>query len=295
LNEQAENLKRVKWGERVIVLAILATLAIGVGIKVNDGSQTPVSQNSSPVSNQTASNQQPATSPEVLPRRKGMTNRVGMEFVWIRPGSFTMGSEKGEDNEKPAHQVTIREGLYMGKYEVTQAQWRQAMGTNPSESKSDGLPVGNVSWSDAQQFIGKLNEMNDGFVYRLPSEAEWEYACRAGTTGDDVGNLASMAWYNDNSGGQAHPVGQKRANAFGLYDMHGNVWEWCVDTWHKDYNGAPADGSAWTTGGDINLRALRGGSWLSVAAICGFSNRGGYYPRTRDRDNGVRVVATARK
>src|SRR5205085_9149218 len=120
---------------------------------------------------------------------------------------FMMGSETGDADEKPVHQVTIREGFYMGKYEVTQAQWKQVMGNNPSYfNNCDQCPVEMVSWNDAQEFIKKLNAMNDGYVYRLPSEAEWEYAARAGTTGDYAGDLDAMAWYLNNSGNKTHPV-----------------------------------------------------------------------------------------
>ena len=133
----------------------------------------------------------------------------------------------------------------MGRYEVTQAQWQAVMGNNPSNFKGcDQCPVETVSWDDAQEFIRKLNAQNDGYKYRLPSEAEWEYACRAGTTGDYAGNLDEMAWYGKNSGGKTHSVGQKQANGLGLYDMHGNVWEWVEDRYHHNYNRAPTDGSA---------------------------------------------------
>ncbi|HJR06700.1 MAG TPA: SUMF1/EgtB/PvdO family nonheme iron enzyme [Pyrinomonadaceae bacterium] len=295
LNEQTGNLKRVEREDKIIALAILALFVIAAVVKINDWLRTPISENSSPVSNQSTSNQQPTNSPKETNLKKSITNRIGMELVWIPPGSFMMGSENGDINEKPVHQVTIREGFYMGKYEVTQAQWRQVMGKNPSAFKGDSLPVEHVSWNDAQKFIGKLNELNDGFLYRLPSEAQWEYACRAGTAEDYAGNLDSIAWYKDNSGEQPHPVGQKQANAFGLYDMYGNVWEWCADIWRNNYDGAPTDGSVWSGGGDASLRALRGGSWIYEAYSCRCANRAEYGPGKRDPDNGFRVVASARR
>lgn len=193
-------------------------------------------------------------------------NQIGMELVSVPAGSFMMGSENGSSDEKLVHQVTIRKGFYMGKYEVTQAQWQQVMKGNPSNFKNcQQCPIENVSWDDAQGFIRKLNAMNDGYVYRLPTEAEWEYACRAGTTGDYAGGLDAMAWYYENSGNMTHPVGQKQPNAFGLYDMLGNVWEWCEDWYHDSYNGAPTDGSAWESGGERKQRVLRGGSWIDIA------------------------------
>jgi formylglycine-generating enzyme required for sulfatase activity len=199
----------------------------------------------------------PAAMPGVVVR-----NQLGMELVYMPAGSFMMGSEKGRSNEKPVHRVMIREGFYMGRYEVTQAQWQSVMDNNPSYFKGENNPVEQVSWDDAVAFINKLNEMNDGYKYRLPTEAEWEYACRAGTTGDYAGDLDEIAWYKDNSGKATHPVGQKQPNAFGLYDMHGNVWEWCQDYWHDNYNGAPTDGSVWSSGGNSSERVLRGGSWV---------------------------------
>jgi formylglycine-generating enzyme required for sulfatase activity len=222
-------------------------------------------------------------------------NRIGMEFVYVPAGSFMMGSENGESNEKPMHQVAIREGFYMGKYEVTQAQWQQVMGSNPSNFENcDQCPVERVSWNDAQEFIKKLNAQNDGYTYRLPSEAEWEYACRAGTTGDYAGDLDSMAWYGEYPGGKTHPVGQKQSNAFGLYDMHGNVWEWCEDIWHKNYDGAPSDGSTWMSGGDSSKRVLRGGGLNPDAAVLRSAFRLRDDPGIRDISVGLRVVAVSR-
>jgi len=165
-------------------------------------------------------------------------NSIGMEFMYIPEGSFQMGSTNGNGDEKPVHKVTISQGFFMGRTEVTQTQWQAVMGNNPSGFKDCGnCPVENVSWDDAQSFIAKLNAQNDGFKYRLPSEAEWEYAARSGTTGDYAGNLDSMAWYSANSGSKTHPVGTKQANAWGLYDMHGNVWEWCQDWYSDSYYG----------------------------------------------------------
>lgn len=235
----------------------------------------------------------PTLTPMAQPRT--IQNRYGIEMVLIPPGSFIMGSTHGNDNERPVHRVTISYFFYMGRTEVTQAQGQQVMGSNPSHFKGDNLPVEQVSWDDAQAFVDKLNQLHDSYFYRLPSEAEWEYACRAGSTGDYADALDSMAWYSDNSGGTTHEVGTKQANAFGLYDMHGNVWEWCEDWYHSSYNGAPLDGSAWLNGGEQKYRVLRGGSWFSHGSnYTRSAYRGWYSPELRFNYVGFRVVAVAR-
>ena len=177
-----------------------------------------------------------------------------------------------ERDEAPAHRVVISMPFYLGKYEVTQEEWYKIMGNNPSEFKSEKVgmnsrrhPVEMVSWNDAQEFLKRLNARSSGVTFRLPTEAEWEYAARAGTQtaysfGDNPAQLGDYEWYDDNSHDMTHPVGEKLPNAFGLYDMHGNVWEWLTDSWHENYRGAPTDGSAWEQGGDAEQRLLRGGS-----------------------------------
>lgn len=224
-----------------------------------------------------------------------------IELVWIPPGSFEMGSNRGEADEKPVHRVTIKKGFYMGKYEVTQKQWQAIMGNNPSYFKGDNLPVEKVLWDDAQEFIKKLNEISDRYTFRLPTEAEWEYACRAGTTGDYAGDLDEMAWYENNSGKQTHPVGMKKPNGWGLYDMLGNVFEWCQDRLHDNYEGAPNNGSAWESYGSRDLRVKRGCAWKMPIEYCSSTGRGGgvygeAYKIESYRNNyeGFRVVAVAR-
>lgn len=220
-------------------------------------------------------------------------NKIGMEMVLIPAGSFMMGSNSGDADEKPVHQVNIDRPFFIGKFEVTQEQWQAVMGDNPSNFKDCGgnCPVENVSWDDANEFIRRLNEMNDGHIYRLPTEAEWEYACQAGTTGDYAGDLKEMAWFSENSGNRTHAVGQRQLNAWGLADMHGNVWEWCEDWYHETYHGAPANGSAWVTGGEQKLRVLRGGSWVSDAGKVRSANRHHLTPVSRTYYFGLRVVA----
>lgn len=209
-------------------------------------------------------------------RSAAFTNSIGMEFVYIQPGTFQMGSSNGEYDEKPVHTVRISRGFLMQAREATQGEWRAVMGSNPSYLSGCGAdcPVENVSWNDVQNFIRKLNAKGEG-EYRLPTEAEWEYACRAGTTGDYGGpSLDEMGWYTLNSGQTkyewltTHPVGEKKPNAWGLYDMHGNVWEWCQDKYEQFYYAAsPASDPA----GPVTDRpehVARGGAWYTDGARC---------------------------
>lgn len=217
-------------------------------------------------------------------------NNVGMEFAYIPAGSFQMGSDKSDSRGTPIHQVTFASGFYMGRYEVTEAQWQKVMGNAPEFGGcGDNCPVSGVSWNDVQEFVKKLNAQNDGYTYHLPSEAEWEYAARAGTKGDDVADADSVAWSKENSGGKRHPVGQKKPNVWGLYDMYGNVDEWVTDYFHFHYEGAPTDGSAWMTGGDTDFRTTRGGS--SDYGIDHLSRREQLKPDAKVLGTGFRVVA----
>ena len=185
------------------------------------------------------------------------------EMVEIPVGSFEMGSNSGY-SANPVHVVNISKAFALAETEVTQGQWRAVMGNNPSKFSNCGndCPVENVNWDDAQEFVRRLSQKT-GRTYRLPSEAEWEYACRAGEAqkkycGSE--DLSSVAWYEGNSDSRKHPVAGKQANAWGLYDMSGNVWEWTEDCWNENYLGAPIDGSAWRSG-NCTLRVMRGGSW----------------------------------
>ena len=201
---------------------------------------------------------------------------LNLEMAYIRPGTFQMGEGSG------AHQVTLTKAYWLGATEVTQGQYDAIVGTNPSYFKGTDLPVEQVTWYEALEFCRKLTErertagrLPEGYEYTLPTEAQWEYACRAGTTGDYAGNLDEMAWCDQNSDGTTHPVRQKRANAWGLHDMHGNVWEWCLD-WYGDYPGGsvrdptgPASGSE---------RVFRGGSWGFTARLCRSAYRGSVAP-----------------
>jgi len=200
-------------------------------------------------------------------RDKLKDGSLGPEMVQIPGGTFQMGSSDGYDDEKPVHTVTVK-SFAMGKYEVTLEEYDKFCEATKREKPSDlgrgKRPVINVNWDDAKAYIKWLSEQT-GKDYRLPTEAQWEYACRAGSVGkysfgDDVNQLGNYGWYHGNSGGKTHPVGEKQANKFGLYDMHGNVWEWLEDVWHENYTGAPVDGSAWVSGGS-NIHLLHGGSW----------------------------------
>ncbi len=218
-------------------------------------------------------------------------------MVRVEGGTFTMGatSEQGseaESDEKPAHQVTLS-SFSIGKYEVTQEEWEAVMGSNPSNFKGAKRPVERVSWNDCQEFIRKLNQMT-GKRFRLPTEAEWEYAARGGNRSQGYkyagGNsIGSVAWYTDNSNNKTHPVGQKQSNELGLYDMAGNVWEWCQDWYDSSYYGkSPSTNPVNNT--SASRRVLRGGSWYNYAGICRVSRRYDLAPARRIDDLGLRLA-----
>ena len=218
---------------------------------------------------------------------------LGMEFVKVPAGSFVMGSpedEEGRDSDERQREVRISQGFWLGKYEVTQGEWEAVMGTNPSEFAECGArcPVEEVSWDDVQEFIRRLNERESGsgYAYRLPTEAEWEYAARAGTAGARHGELDEIAWWAWNSGWTTHPVGEKRANAWGLHDMLGNVWEWTAD-WYRSYPGARYEFDY--TG---SHRVDRGGGWFSYARLVRSASRASYPPGARRDSIGFRLVRT---
>jgi len=219
-----------------------------------------------------------------------------MKFKPILGGTFTMG----EDGE--SHQVTLTKPFELGVYAVTQEQYENVMGKNRSKFKGPRNPVEQVSWDDAVEFCRRLSELpaekSEGYVYQLPTEAEWEYACRAGTKtkysfGDSESELVDYAWYVENSGMTTHPVGGKKPNPWGLYDMHGNVFEWCQD-WHGDYRrGSVTDPSGASLG---SVRVYRGGSWKVrlLSGLCHSANRRGT-PGRRRHDLGFRVLRSSIK
>jgi formylglycine-generating enzyme required for sulfatase activity len=256
--------------------------------------------------------------------REALSDDISISMLFIPSGSFTMGSpptepqrkKPGPHQHKPGQQHTVTlQAFCMGQFPITQAQWRIVAGwpkinrdlkPNPSTFKDPNNPVDSVSWDDANEFCARLSR-HTGRHYSLPSEAQWEYACRAGTEnpfhfGDTLTpELARYDWseiYGDTAVEKQErergtsPVGSFPANAWGLHDMHGNVWEWCLDNWHSSYKGAPTDGSDWkykTDNRDAN-KVLRGGSWITDPTHCGSATRNLYFARLSIDDDGFRVV-----
>jgi formylglycine-generating enzyme required for sulfatase activity len=227
-----------------------------------------------------------------------ISNSIGMQFVLVQPGTFQMGSDDGESDEKPVHAATISKPYYIGKYEVTQAQWQAIMGSNPSHFKGDTRPVEQVSWNDAQDFIHKLNEKESTNSYRLPTEAEWEFAARGGIQSRGFKfagsfNVGDVAVYGANSGYETKPVGSKSANELGIFDLSGNVWEWCQD-WYGNYESGQFANP--TGPASSQRRVLRGGSWLNTDHFCRSAYRIGGIPDLRDYYYGLgfRLVQDSR-
>lgn len=254
--------------------------------------------------------QQPNTN---LALKEHIVNNIGMKFVLIPAGNFKMGSmfdpsevadryggeAKYYEDERPQHSVEITKPFYLQSTEVTQGQWKKVMESDntPSHFKEcgDDCPVDSVSWYDAQDFIKRLNQLENTKKYRLPTEAEWEYACRAGTTtafsfGDELDKIDEYAWYKDNSASQTHPVRQKKPNDWDLYDMHGNIKEWCYD-WYAAYDPRQvSDPSGPDTGYPYHHRVLRGGSWKEGAQLLRSSHRRHGDPNNRYDFGGFRVA-----
>ena len=262
----------------------------------------------------TVNTQGPATKPchkQAQYFVESLDDTVELEMVSIPGGKFTMGAPQEEsesrEDERPRHLVTVKP-FFMGKYPITQAQWRAIaslpkikhdLHPDPSYFKGDNRPVERVSWYDADEFCDRLSKVT-GRTYRLPSEAEWEYACRAQTTtpfhfgATITTNLANFCQQDQSMNKverkQTTDVGSFPANAFGLYEMHGNVWEWCADNWHEDYQDAPSDGSVWVINGNSEYRILRGGSWDYFPTFCRCTYRFFENPQVKDKEFGFRVV-----
>ena len=241
--------------------------------------------------------EEPEPKPDVS--RQDFTETVsGVKFdmVYVKGGTFSMGATKEQgsdafDREKPVHSVTLSD-YYIGKFEVTQGLWKAVMGDNPSYfKKGDDYPVECVSWNDIQDFLTKLNKLI-GKKYALPTEAQWEYAARGGAKSNKYiysgsNTVGDVAWYEDNSDGETHPVGKKQANELGIYDMSGNVDECCSDCFGDYSSDSQTDPTGPTNGG---YRVLRGGSWNGDANDCRVSNRGNVFPDSRSSVLGFRVV-----
>ena len=242
--------------------------------------------------------QQPVVRPTVVNSNNisiPVKDGISIDMVRVEAGTFTMGAtpemENPWDGEKPTHQVTLTNDYYIGKYEVTQALWKAVMGKNPSDFKGDNLPVEKVSWDDCQEFISKLNRIT-GKTFRLPTEAEWEYAARGGKKSrgyqySGSNNLSDVAWYVGNSWSKTHAVGSKQANELGIYDMSGNVWEWCQDWYGKYSSSSHTNPTGANSGSD---RVFRGGGWDISARFCRSSYR--YFITPDDHCNflGLRLV-----
>jgi len=263
-----------RFGVVAMVLPVLAVITVALLLAVFPGRQDKKPQ---------------------PPGLQPVVNSVGIELVPVPGGIFTMGSKpgKGAADETPAHVVRV-EPFYLGKYEVTQAQWQRVMGYNPSSYKHPQRPVDQVTWLEIQSFISRLNRLEGTTLYRLPSEAEWEYAARAGTTtkwsfGDEPSSLSRFAWFGQQGDIGTQPVGGRAPNPWGLFDMYGNVWEWVQDCWHDNYQKAPHEGNIWS-GGDCSRRMLRGGGWNSPANFARSAVRGSYSPQLNDPDNGFRLA-----
>ncbi|MDQ3133043.1 MAG: formylglycine-generating enzyme family protein [Acidobacteriota bacterium] len=307
---------------RLVPLAILIVImALGIGgviLWFDLNSKKPNETTKARIINKS----DPATAGKVI------KNSVGMELIYIPPGDFIMGSSEDEinkalievskyqkdagsnrfENETPPRKISIKDGFWMGKYEVTQAQWQAVMNENPSHFKECGAncPVEQVTWDDAQVFVEKLNAENDGLEYRLPTEAEWEYAARAGTTtvfsfGDTLNssqaNFDGNFPYDSTKGkyiARTIVVGSYQPNAFGLYDMHGNAWEWTQDIYNPNYQNLLTDGSANSIVGESNLRVLRGGSWYNSGFYCRSAYRFKLTPNSRSNNVSLRIAALAK-
>lgn len=215
----------------------------------------------------------------------------GIELIYIPPGEFDMGSNSGVESERPVHRVRITKGFWMSKYLVTQKQWRDVMGTNPSRFPyGDNYPVEQVSWHEAQSFIQRLNQLS-GKTFRLPTEAEWEYACRARSTGERYGDINAIAWYVGNSGGSTRVVGTRAENDFGLYDMLGNLWEW-VEDWYGENYYSISPGTDPKGPGTGQYRVRRGGSWQDAADLVRSARRAAGRPDSKGNYIGFRIIRT---
>ena len=278
-----------------IVIGVIAVVGIIIGVNSNGNSSDSGNSKQTGGAIQSGNN----TLSQQIFSKTYTANGVSFDMMMVKAGTFTMGAtsemEDPDSGEKPAHQVTLTNDYYIGKTEVTQALWKAVMGNNPSYFKGyfkgDNLPVENVSWDDCQKFISKLNSLT-GQNFRLPTEAEWEFAARGGNKSNHYqysgsNDLGDVAWYYGNSGDKTHVVATKQPNELGLYDMSGNVWEWCSD-WYGNYSSSSLTNPTGPNSG--SYRATRGGSWYNYARICRSSDRGASAPDFSGFDLGLRLV-----
>ena len=273
--------------------------SVGAGIANQQQSENQQSSNTYVASSSNNSSGTPSVASGSNTISIPVKDGISIDMVKVEAGTFMMGAtsemkdsyDDPDSDEKPVHQVTLTNDYYMGKYEVTQALWQAVMGSNPSNFKGDNLPVEEVSWNDCQEFISKLNSLT-GRKFRLPTEAEWEYAARGGKKSRSYqysgsSNISDVAWYDGNSVNKTHPVGTKQANELGIYDMTGNVWEWCSD-WYGFYSSSSQTNP---TGADSgSSRVFRGGSWYGNARYCRLSFRDCTPPDCRGYNLGLRLA-----
>ena len=302
LRATADKARRGRKMRRITLVVSVAVLCVaGVFVARQQAEAAAKAKVAAEAKRVAAAKLQPETDKEERRRRTAgevwAVEGVGVTLVPIAGGTFSMGSMSGGSDEQPVTTVTLRP-FWLAKTEVTQAQWEAVMGSTSSNFRGGQLPVENVSWDDAMEFCRKLTErerqagrLPSGTIYTLPTEAQWEYACRAGTTGDYAGEVDAMAWYAKNSGAATHEVGTKQANAWGLHDMHGNVWEWCAD-WYADKlpGGSVSDFKGAASG---SVRVARGGSWRSDAANCRSADRDWISPGYRNDYLGFRLALSS--
>ncbi len=270
----------MRVGKAALLSGVALTAALLSPAEAIEGRETPPSA----VAIRQASASLPAGQPGAVWREPV----TGIELVWIPAGRFRMGSDEEMDDEGPSHSVRLR-GFWMGRTEVTQGQWKAVLGQVPARfSRSAHHPVETVDWEDVQGFIRALSARS-GIGFRLPTEAEWEYACRAGREGPDWGPLFDIAWFDQNSRGSTHPVGRKKPNAWGLYDTQGNVWEWCQD-WYGRYDGRPQVDPAGPASGAA--RVIRGGCWSVPFYFLRPVSRGSALPSDRGDYLGLRLAVS---
>ena len=273
--------------------------SVGAGIVNQQQSENQQSSNTYVASSSNNSSGTPSVASGSNAISIPVKDGISIEMVKVEAGTFMMGAtsemkdsyDDPDSDEKPVHQVTLTNDYYMGKYEVTQALWQAVMGSNPSNFKGDNLPVEKVSWNDCQEFISKLNSLT-GRKFRLPTEAEWEYAARGGKKSrgyqySGSSNISDVVWYKDNSANKTHPVGTKQANELGIYDMSGNVWEWCSDRYGSYSSFSQTNPTGSYSGA---FRVLRGGGWGSFAWFCCLSFRRNFAPDFRHYDLGLRLA-----